>query len=80
MTAQFLNEAMLGYTNSESPCPFLWSSNSWSAWQIGSWMKRTGRGMPRDCRPSRGYTFHINDMKVLFTYKKAGGFDIERIN
>lgn len=78
MAAQLKSEAMLGYTNSDHKSPFLSTSNSDSAWHIGQWLKQTHRSAPRDVRPSRGDTFHVNDMKVRITWA-PGRTNIERI-
>jgi hypothetical protein len=72
---QLIAEAALGYANPASPSPYLYSSNSYYAYRIGQWLQQTGRSAPRDVRASRGYTFHVNDMKVLFN----GNAQIERI-
>jgi hypothetical protein len=71
-------EAMLGYSNHEARSPFLATSNSSDAWHIGAWLRQTGRSAPREVRKSRGYTFHVNDMKVQVKYLK-GQTEIERI-
>ena len=71
-------EAALGYANHEASCPYLATSDSSDAWHIGAWLYRTGRTAPRDVRRSRGYTFHVNDMKVRMHYSKTGT-EIERI-
>jgi hypothetical protein len=72
------NEANLGFANAGAVCPYLATSNSSDAWHIGEWLKLTGRSSPRDVRKSRGYTFHVNDMKVRIHYVK-GATQIERI-
>ncbi len=71
-------EAALGYANSEATCPYLATSNSSDAWHIGAWLNATGRAKPWDVRKSRGYTFHVNDMKVRISYLK-GRTLIERL-
>jgi hypothetical protein len=71
-------EASLGYANAGATCPYLATSNSSDAWHIGAWLFTTGRTAPRDVRKSRGYTFHVNDMKVRLHYAK-GRTEIERI-
>jgi hypothetical protein len=63
---QLIAEAALGYANPTSAAPYLYSSNSYYAYRIGQWLQQTGRSAPRDVRASRGYTFHVNNMKVQF--------------
>lgn len=41
----------------------LWSSDNYCAWQLGRYMKATGRSEPRDVRKSKGYYWFCNDMK-----------------
>jgi hypothetical protein len=78
MANNLTNEALLGYTNAGAKCPYLATSDSSDAWHIGQWLNLTGRSLPRDVRRSRGYTFHVNDMKVRMHYRKSGT-QIERI-
>jgi len=79
MTAtQYINESLLGFTNPDSSCPFLSTSNSSDAWYIGRWLNQTHRTAPRDVRKSRGDTWHINGMKVRLNYIQ-GCTEIERI-
>lgn len=78
MATQLKSEAMLGYVNAGATCPFLATSNCASAWHIGAWLQRTHRTEPRDVRPSRGDTFHVNNMKVRLNYIQ-GCVEIERI-
>lgn len=68
--ADMTTEAALGYANSTAKCPYLATSDSSDAWHIGAWLFQTGRCAPRDVRRSRGYTFHVNDMKVRMHYAK----------
>lgn len=72
-------EAKLGYFNPDARSPFLATSNSSDAWHIGAWLWKTGRAAPRDVRKSRGYTFHVNDMKVRVAYVN-GRTEIERLS
>ena len=58
------------------PSPYLFTSNNDRAWRIGQWLQQTGRSRPRDVRPSRGDTFHVNGMKVKFDESKRA---IERV-
>lgn len=58
--------------------PYLGTSNHDWAWHVGAWLKRTGRSAPRDVRPSRGDTFHVNGMKVRINLIQ-GCTEIERI-
>jgi hypothetical protein len=75
---QYTSEASLGYANPDDKPPFLFSSNSYYAWCIGRWLRRTHRSAPRDVRASRGYTFHVNDMKVQLN-DIQGCTEVERI-
>lgn len=74
------DEARQGYVT-DTPlhhCPYLATSDSFNAWHIGAWLKRTGRSAPRDVRSSRGATYHVNDMKVRINTIQ-GCTEIERI-
>ena len=74
MATQLKSEAMLGHNT----WPYLATPNSSDAWHIGRWLSQTGRSAPRDVRPSRGSTFHVNGMKVRINYVQ-GCTEIERI-
>jgi hypothetical protein len=84
MSYSLLGEARNGYNAGMLPNiydqrnPYLATSPSHMAWAIGRWMAQTGRSMPFDCRPSRGMTMHINNMKVRVNYIQ-GCAEIERI-
>ena len=70
-------EARAGYDAPENAaCPHLHSSPRAMAWQVGRWLRRTGRSAPRGVRMSRGYTLHVNDMLVAWNVKN----EISRIN
>jgi hypothetical protein len=77
-TMNMTNEAKLGYANPAAACPYLSTSNSSDAWHIGAWLNRSGRSAPHNVRKSRGYTFHVNDMKVQIRYANNATY-IERI-
>jgi hypothetical protein len=62
------NEAQQGFNEPERKCPYYATSPSEMAWAVGRWMAQTGRTRPYDCRTSRGYTMHINGMKVSLNY------------
>jgi hypothetical protein len=56
-------EAEAGYeATSGAKNPFLASSPSYYAWNLGAHFKATGRTKPRDVRMGRGYTIWGNDM------------------
>jgi len=42
--------------------PYLYSSPSWYAFELGLWLHKTGRTIPRLTAMSRGYTIRSNDM------------------
>jgi hypothetical protein len=72
MSQDMTDEAIQGFnrTNREGVQsdrnPYILSSSSWEAWQIGRWLEMTGRLKPqvKDVRTSRGSTYHVRDMKV----------------
>lgn len=72
------DRAIEGWNDTTRSNPYLYTSNSSDAWRIGQWLRQTGRTMPRDVRPSRGHTFHVNGMKVRINYIQ-GCTKIERI-
>ena len=78
MPTQLKSEAAMGYNAPNDKCPFLATSNSHGAWHIGAWLNRTHRTAPWDVRPSRGDTFHVNNMKVRLDYIQ-GCVEIERV-
>lgn len=49
-----------------TPSLFLKTSNLDMAHRIGLWLRETGRSMPHGVRPSRGYSWHVNDMIVSY--------------
>lgn len=71
-------EAMQGYNSPNDRCPYLATSNSANAWAIGRWLQQTHRSSPKDVRPSRGDTYHVNWMKVRVNHIQ-GCVEIERI-
>ena len=76
MASDLTNEALKGYSASESKCPYLYSSPSAIAWHVGKWLNDTGRSSPRRVRMSRGFQMHVNDMLVLWRDDNS----IERIH
>lgn len=72
MAQDMTAEALQGFnvTNREGERvtynPYLATSSSWEAWQIGRWLDVTGRGQPKakEVKTSRGSTYHVRDMKV----------------
>ena len=61
-------EAIKGYQG-ESGNPYLYSSPAWYAYQLGAYLQRTGRTLPRDVRMGRGYQVHANDCLWAFDGK-----------
>jgi hypothetical protein len=59
--------------------PYLYSSPSWYAWEVGSYFLRSGRATPYNVRMGRGYTIHCSGMLFKFTDDSAQEFTIERI-
>ncbi len=69
---KILDAAIEGYNAEDgATSPYLATSPNDAGWRIGRWMRDTGRTLPRDCRTSRGDTYHINDMKVRLDYTRT---------
>ena len=58
-----------------TPCPYLPTSDSAAAWNVGRWLEATGRPQPSEVRRSRGYTMWANDMLLNVTNEQ----EIERL-
>lgn len=64
-------QALEGYAAPDGDaCPYLYSSANGIAWDIGRWMRATGRGTPTDVRMSRGFTAHVSGMLVRWCNSK----------
>jgi hypothetical protein len=57
--------------------PYLGSSPSDIAFNLGFWLALTSRSAPRNVTMSRGYTIRANDMLMKWN---GAGPDFERIN
>jgi hypothetical protein len=72
MSQDMTDEAIQGFLwlngegNRSDRNPYIPTSSSWEAWQIGRWLDVTGRPKPdpKEVRTSRGSTYHVRDMKV----------------
>jgi len=70
-------QAREGYeAGDEQPNPFYASSPAGMAWQVGRWLKSSGRSEPRNVSSSRGNRMHANDMLV----EVGDGSTVTRIN
>lgn len=61
-------EAIAGYHGNENP--HLWSSPSWYAHALGSYLHGSGRSVPTDVRMGRGDSIRCRDMR--FSFKHTG--------
>lgn len=61
-------EARIGHLGNENP--HLWSSPSWYAHALGSYLHGSGRSMPTDVRMGRGDSIRSGDMR--FSFKHTG--------
>jgi hypothetical protein len=65
--------AVDGFNGAE--CRLLYSSAAWFAFQLGVYLKATGRSTPRDVRMGRGYSVRCADM----LFKHVDGATFERV-
>lgn len=64
--------ALEGYSSaSDATSGAYATSTNDSAWQIGRWLRQTGQSAPRDVRPSRGNTFHVDGRKVALDWNRG---------
>jgi len=70
-------QAQGGYDG--SACQHIWSSPAWYAYQVGQYLRSSGRTAPRDVRMGRGNRIHANDLLFKFTHQDGQGISFERI-
>ena len=72
MAYNFITETLAGYNAREdrTPCPFIFSSDCWLAWEAGYEMAMRGFSRPIKARKSRGYLMVLqtaaNEIKIGF--------------
>lgn len=72
-------EAIQGYGRALDANPYLYSSNSYNAFELGAYFARSGRPAPRDVRSGRGDSIRGNDMRFKFKGSPATGLSFERV-
>lgn len=71
LTAQALEGFNSPDTDAVTPNPYLYSSPSWFAFEVGKYLFRTGRTSPHGVRMGRGYQVHANGMLFGFDARNA---------
>lgn len=64
---------------SVNPCKYLFSSDSWLAYQSGQYLFSTGRTRPIKAMKSRGYSVKIETESGMIFLFKAEGDDLENM-
>lgn len=67
------DRAVDGFRANHFECPYIYSSASAIAWQLGLWFQQTGRPEPKAVKMSRGYSIRSGDM--LFAWKDNNLFE-----
>lgn len=72
-------EAAQGYARGLDANPYLYSSPSYNAFELGAYLARSGRPGPRDVRMGRGDSIRASDMRFAFKGSAADGLKFERV-
>lgn len=70
-------EAAQGYAG--GPNPYLYSSPSYYAFELGAWLKANAKPLPQPVRMSRGDSMWAGDWRFKFKGSAAAGLSFERV-
>lgn len=73
-------EAAAGYANAgEGKNPYIYSSPSYYAWELGAWLKANAKPLPQPVRMSVGDSIRAGDWRFKFSGDAGRGMSFDRV-